>query len=509
MFMDDVSLVTTLLLLLLLPFLIFLFRQRLHAAPHLPLPPGPRGWPLLGALPLLGPLPHAALAALAKRHGPIMYLNIGTLGFAVASSPAAARAFLQTLDLPFACRPLNTVARHVSYGGQDIVFADYGPLWKLLRRLSATHLLGPRALSQWAATRRSEACRMVRSILDLSRRGEPVRVQEVAMVALANMLGLAILSRRVFDSDGAESGQFKSMVLELMRVGGLANIGDLVPCIAWLDVQGIERRAKRLHERFDALVTRMLREHADTAGQREGRPDYVDNLLANCKSSEGEVALSDANIKGLVLDMFIAGTDTSSIAVEWAIAELLKNHSILKRAHLELDEVIGRDRMLEESDIPKLPYLQAICEEVLRMHPTTPLSLPHLSNQACEVEGYYIPKGTRLLVNIWAIGRDPEIWENPLAFNPDRFLSGKRANVGLQGTDFELMPFGGGRRICAGKQLGILFVQYIVGTLLHSFDWIMPDGEELNMEEAPGLALQKAVPVNALAKPRLASSAYD
>ncbi|EHA8589300.1 Flavonoid 3',5'-hydroxylase [Cocos nucifera] len=298
--MDNASLLPTLLLLL-PPFLIFLFRHRLHTAPHLPLPPGPRGWPLLGALPLLGPLPHAALAALAKRHGPIMYLKIGTLGFAVASSPAAARAFLQTLDLPFADRPLNTVARHVSYGGQDLVFADYGPLWKLLRRLSTTHLLGPRSLSQWAASRRSEAGRTVRSILDLSLRGEPVRVQEVAMVALANMLGLAILSRRVFDSDGAESGEFKTMILEVMRLGALTNIGDMVPSIAWLDVQGIERCTKRLHERFDALVSRMLREHADTVDQREGRPDFVDCLLANCKSSEGEVVLSDANIKGLVL----------------------------------------------------------------------------------------------------------------------------------------------------------------------------------------------------------------
>lgn len=348
---------------------------------------------------------------------------------------------------------------------------------------------------------------MVRSILDLSRRGEPVRVQEMMMVALANILGLATMSRRVFDSDGAESGEFKSMVMELMRLSGLANIGDFVPFIAWLDVQGFGRRAKMMHEKFDALMTRMLREHAATASQREGTPDFVDHLLADC--SEGEMVLSDANIKALVLDMFIAGTDTSSIGVEWAIAELLKNRSILKRAHLELDEVIGRDRKLEESDIPKLPYLQAICKEVLRMHPTTPLSLPHLSNQACEVGGYYIPKGTRLLVNIWAIGRDPDVWDNPLEFNPDRFLSGKGANIELQGTDFDLMPFGGGRRICAGKHAAIVFVQYMLGTLLHSFDWTMPDGEKLSMEEAPGLALEKAVPVRALVKPRLASNAYD
>ncbi|KAG1358789.1 putative Flavonoid 3',5'-hydroxylase [Cocos nucifera] len=158
--------------------------------------------------------------------------------------------------------------------------------------------------------------------------------------------------------------------------------------------------------------------------------------------------------------------------------------------------------------MPKLPYLQAICKEVLRMHPTTPLSLPHLCNQACQVDGFYIPKGTRLLVNIWAIGRDPDIWENPLEFNPDRFLSGKGANIDLQGTDFELMPFGAGRRTCVGKSLGILFVQYILGTLLHSFDWMIPDGKEVDMEEAPGIVLQKNVPVIALASPRLAPTAY-
>nr|XP_010932509.1 flavonoid 3',5'-hydroxylase 1 [Elaeis guineensis] len=504
------SLAATTIFLPLLLLLLFLIRgrHRLHAALNLPLPPGPRGWPLLGVLPLLRPLPHAALASLAKRYGSIMYLKLGTSGFAVASSPAAARAFLHTHDLLFADRPLNAAARHISYGGQDLVSADYGPLWKLLRRLSITHLLGPRPLVQWAPARLSESALMVRSVLDLSRLGEPVRVQEAAMVALANMLGLAMLSRRVFDSYGAESSEFKRVVSEWMKLSGMANLGDFIPSIKWLDVQGIDRRLKSLHARFDALMTRMLREHADTAGEREGRPDFVDYLLASSKSSESEVVVSDTNIKGLVLDMFIAGTDTSSVSIEWAFAELLKNRSILKRAQLELDNVIGRDRKLEESDIPKLPYLQAICKEALRMHPSTPLSLPHLSNQACKVDGFYIPEGTRLLVNIWAIGRDPDIWENPLEFNPDRFLSGKGANIDLQGTDFELMPFGGGRRICVGKSVGILFVQYLLGTLLHSFDWMIPDGEELDMEEAPGLVLQKNVPLIALASPRLAPTAY-
>nr|XP_010932510.1 flavonoid 3',5'-hydroxylase [Elaeis guineensis] len=504
--MDSLSIATTFFFPLVL--ILFLFHLRRRAQSHLPLPPGPRGWPLLGSLPLLGPLPHVALANLAKRYGPIMYLKLGTHGFAVASSPSVARAFLHTLDIQFADRPINAAARNVGYAGEDLVWADYGPRWKLLRKLSSVHLLGPPALAQWAPARRAEVDRLVRSILDMSRLGEPVKVHGMVMRTLANVLGLAILSRRVFDSEGAESSEFRRMVLEVLRLSGLVNIADFIPSMKWLDVQGIERSVKSLHQKFDALMTQMLKEHAETAGQRKGRQDFVDYLLANCKASNGEVLLSDVNIKGLIVDMFIAGTDTSSITIEWAFTELLTNPSVLKRAQLEMDEVIGRDRRFEESDIPKLPYLQAICKEVLRKHATTPLNLPHLASQDCEIGGYYIPKGTRLLVNIYAIGRDPDVWDNPLEFKPERFLSGKDAKIDVKGTDFELIPFGAGRRICAGKNLGMLFVQSILGTLIHAFDWTVRDGEVVDMEESSGLALQKTNPVMALASPRLAPSLY-
>lgn len=206
--------------------------------------------------------------------------------------------------------------------------------------------------------------------------------------------------------------------------------------------------------------------------------------------------------------MFTAGTDTSSIVVEWALAEMVKNPTILKRAHLEMDAVIGNDRLLEESDIPNLPYLRAICKEALRKHPSTPLSLPHYSFQACEVEGYYIPANTRLLINIWGIGRDPNVWERPLEFDPERFISGKGAKIEPNGSDFELIPFGAGRRICAGKQAGMMFLQYFLGALVHTFDWAVPAGEEIDMSETPGLALPKAVPLKAFATPRLAPSVH-
>ena len=187
---------------------------------------------------------------------------------------------------------------------------------------------------------------------------------------------------------------------------------------------------------------------------------------------------------------------------------MLKNPSILKRAQEEMDHVIGRNRRLVESDLPKLPYLQAICKESLRKHPSTPLNLPRVSTQACEVNGYYIPENTRLSVNIWAIGRDPDVWENPEEFRPERFLSGRNAKIDPRGNDFELIPFGAGRRICAGARMGIVLVEYMLGTLVHSFDWKMPDGVEINMDEAFGLALQKAVSLSAMVTPRLHQSAY-
>lgn len=207
--------------------------------------------------------------------------------------------------------------------------------------------------------------------------------------------------------------------------------------------------------------------------------------------------------------MFTAGTDTASSIIEWALAEILKNPSILKRAHEEMDQVIGRNRRLEEADIPELPYFQAICKETMRKHPSTPLNLPRVSAEACEVNGYYIPKNARLSVHIWAIGRDPDVWENPLDFTPERYLSGKNAKIDPRGNDFELILFGSGRRMCAGTRMAIVLVEYILGTLVHSFDWKLPEGVvELNMDETFGLALQKAVPLSAIVSPRLSLSAY-
>ncbi|KAE8802362.1 flavonoid 3',5'-hydroxylase 1-like [Hordeum vulgare] len=492
-------------------------RRSLNRRSSSRLPPGPPGLPILGALPFVGPAPHAGLAALARKHGPVMYLRMGTCGVVVASSPSAARTFLKALDARFANRPAVASAADITYGRQNMVFADYGPKWKLMRKLASVHLLGPRAVADWARVRRDEAGRVLRGMKEAAEvTGRAVVVPEVLVCALANIVGQITVSRRVFDAQGDESSSYKEMIVSLLTGTGLFNISDFVPALSWMDLQGVQARLRRVHRQFDGLITKLLAEHAATAEERarDGRLDFVDRLRASSddggdgEEGDGET-ITEVNIKGLIFDMFTAGTDTSSIIVEWAMAEMINNPSIMARAQEEMDRVVGRGRRLEESDIANLPYLQAICKEAMRLHPSTPLSLPHFSFEECEVDGHHVPANTRLLINIWAIGRDPAAWEDPLEFRPERFMSGPAAKIDPMGNNFELIPFGAGRRICAGKLAGMVFVQYFLGTLVHAFEWRLPDGEEkVDMAETFGLALPKAVPLKALVTPRLVPEAY-
>lgn len=212
-------------------------------------------------------------------------------------------------------------------------------------------------------------------------------------------------------------------------------------------------------------------------------------------------------------NLFTAGTDTSSSTVEWAIAELIRHPNILAQAQQEIDKVVGQNRLVTEADLTHLKFLQAIVKETFRLHPSTPLSLPRMATESCEINGFFIPKGATLLTNVWAIARDPGAWPEPLEFRPNRFLPecGKKANVDVRGNDFELIPFGSGRRICAGMSLGLRMVQLLTASLIHAFDWKLPHGqsvEKLNMDEAYGLTLQRASPLLVHPKPRLSPNAY-
>jgi cytochrome P450 len=205
-------------------------------------------------------------------------------------------------------------------------------------------------------------------------------------------------------------------------------------------------------------------------------------------------------------DVLGAGTDTSAVTIEWALSELLKNPKALDIATEELDRVVGRGRLPTEGDVPSLPFLQAVIKESMRLHPATPLLAPRRCRRDVVLGGGYgIPTGTCVAVNVWAIGRDPAVWEAPDEFRPERFL-GRGASVDVKGQSFELLPFGSGRRMCPGMGLGLKMVQLALANLVHAFEWRLLDGmtvEELNMEETLRFTMPRKVPLEAAGEPKL------
>ncbi|XP_057950655.1 flavonoid 3'-monooxygenase [Malania oleifera] len=486
------------------------FLLRLGRRTPRPLPPGPRPWPLVGNLPHLGPVPHHTLAALARTYGPLMHLRLGYVNVVVAASAATAAQFLKTHDANFSSRPTNSGAKHIAYNHQDLVFAPYGPRWRMLRKICSIHLFSAKALDDYRNVREEEIGVLTRA---LASAGEsPVNLGQLLTICTTNALGRVMIGRRVFVDAGADAkaDEFKQMVLEVMVLAGVFNIGDFVPALEWLDLQGVAAKMKKLHKRFDSFLDTILQEHRRVLLHAGGghHPDLLTKLISLKDDADGEGGkLTDTEIKALLLNMFTAGTDTSSSTVEWAIAELIRHPNIMAQAQQELDSVVGRGRLVSDSDLPNLPFLQAVVKETFRLHPSTPLSLPRIASNACEVDGYYIPKGSTLLVNVWAIARDPAVWNDPLEFRPARFLpGGERPNADVKGNDFEVIPFGAGRRICAGMSLGLRTVQLLTAALVQAFRWELPEGEvaeKLNMEEAYGLTLQRAAPLTVLPRPRL------
>lgn len=202
----------------------------------------------------------------------------------------------------------------------------------------------------------------------------------------------------------------------------------------------------------------------------------------------------------MVQEMFMAASETTSSTMEWVMTELLRHPESMTKVKAELDRVVGEKRKLEESDLDNLPYLQAVVKETLRLHPPAPFLLPRRAVEDTKFMGYDIPKGTQVLVNVWAIGREAESWDDALGFKPERFVG---SNMDYRGQNFELIPFGAGRRICAGVSLAHRMLHLVLGSLLHHFDWQFESNvtaETIDMKEKCGIVTRKFHPLKALPK---------
>jgi cytochrome P450 len=200
--------------------------------------------------------------------------------------------------------------------------------------------------------------------------------------------------------------------------------------------------------------------------------------------------------------MFTGGTDTTYITLDWGITELIMNPKIMERAQAEVRSIVGERRVVMENDLHQLHYIKAVIKEIFRLHPPAPILAPRESMQEVIIDGYNIPAKTRFYVNAWAIGRDPESWENPDIFEPERFMG---STIDFKGQHFELIPFGAGRRSCPAITFGTANVELALAQLLHSFDWELPPGvtaKDLDMTEVFGITMNRIADLIAIAKPR-------
>ncbi|KAK3003731.1 hypothetical protein RJ639_019458, partial [Escallonia herrerae] len=469
------------------------------------LPPSPFALPIIGHLHLLAPIPHQALHKLSSQYGPLIHIFLGSVPCVVASSPEMAKEFLKTNESSYSNRPKIAAVDFITYGSQDFSFAPYGPYWKLMKKLCMSELLGGRTLDLLLPVRRDELKRFIDLLLEKAKAGEEVDVGGELMWVTNNVISRMLMRERCSGKEN-ETGDVRNLVKEVAEITGKFNISDFVWFCKNLDLQGFGRRLKDIRDRFDSMMERIIEEHVQdrmkkkTGNSGEVVKDLLDILLDISEDKSLEMKLTRENIKAFILDIFAAGTDASAITTEWALAELINHPNVMKKAFQEIGLVVGRDRLVEESDIANLPYLQAIVKETLRLHPTGPLIIRE-SSEDCKIGPYYIPAKTRLFVNVWAIGRDPTHWENPLEFRPERFVIEDQASakrqLDVRGQHFHFLPFGSGQRACPGTSLALQVVQTSLASMIQCFEWkVRGEGNgTVNMEEGPGITLPRAQPL--------------
>lgn len=478
------------------------------------LPPGPKPWPIIGNLNLIGTLPHQSYAKLSQKYGHLMQLKFGSRQVVVVSSAEIAKQFLKTYDHIFASRPATAAGKYTTYNNNNMLWAPYGTHFQQGRKIYMTQIFNSKRLDSFQYIRVQETGSLISRLYASS--GKKVLLRHQLSQTTLTITSRMALGKNFFSSDESEKEivtvkEFLEMLEEYDSVTGVINIGDWIPWIDFLDLQGYVKRMKALSKKFDRFYDHVLEEHRariDLEKDNFVARDVVDFLLQLADDQDSELKLNPDQIKGLTHDLITGGTDTSAITLEWAMSELIKQPETIKKATEEINEVIGTDRWLEERDLPQLPYLESIVKETLRLHPVGSLLPPHFALEDCEVAGYNINKGTTVFINIWSIMRDKTQWDDAEKFRPERFLGNK---IDVKGQHFELLPFGSGRRMCPGYNLGLKVVTSILGNLLHGFNWKLPDNmknEELSMDEVYGLGTIRKYPLVAVMEPRLPHHLY-
>ncbi|KAK7387153.1 hypothetical protein VNO78_27702 [Psophocarpus tetragonolobus] len=449
------------------------------------LPPGPSKLPITGNIHNLvgSALPHHRLRDLSAKYGPLMHLKLGEVSTFVASSPEYAKEVMKTHDHVFASRPYVLAADIMDYGFKGVAFTPYGDYWRQLRKIFALELLSSKRVQSFQPIREEVVSSLIKRIATKQR--SPVNITKEVISTV-----FTITARTALGSKSTHHQKLISVVTEAARISGGFDLGDLFPSVKLLQhMSGLRPKLEKLHQQADQIMQTIIDEHREAKASAKEDQEVGEVLLDVLLKKE--FCLSDESIKAVIWDIFGGGSDTTSSIITWAMAEMIKNPRSMEKVQNEVRKAFDKEGKPNGSGMEDLKYLKCVVNETLRLHPPAPLLLPRECAQGCEIHGYQIPKKSRVMVNAWAIGRDPKLWTEAEKFYPERFTE---SSIDYKGNSFEFIPFGAGRRMCPGLTFGLSNVEYALAMLMYNFDWKLPNGmknEDLDMTEIFGITVTR------------------
>ncbi|KAK4592602.1 hypothetical protein RGQ29_016933 [Quercus rubra] len=466
------------------------------------LPPGPWKLPFIGNLhQLVFSLPHRSLRDLAIKYGPIMQLQLCEVMAIIISSPKVVEEVLKTHDAALANRPIVLAIEVMCYGNSGIVFAPYGDYWRQMRKICVSKLLSAKRVQSFSRIREEVVNNLVESI-SLSE-GVPINLSEkIFFSTYCTAFRAAIGKKCKYEKE------FISLIKEMFTLGGAFDLPDFFPSLKFLGfLIGIKPALLKTHLKTDKILNDIINDHkkkrsAISANKSEesDNDNMIDVLLKLQETGELGFNVTSNHIKAVTLEVFFAGSETSATTIEWAMSELIKNPRVMEKAQAEVRQVLEGQKNFDEANIQKLDYLKLVVKETLRLHPAAAL-IAREAREKCEINGYEIPNNTTVIINAWAIGRDPDYWIDSECFLPERFQD---SLIDFKGSNFGFIPFGGGRRICPGISFALANIELVLSRLLYHFNWKLPNEikpKELDMSESFGISYRRKNDLYLIATP--------
>ncbi|KAI7728952.1 hypothetical protein M8C21_018086 [Ambrosia artemisiifolia] len=380
--------------------------------------------------------------------------------------------------------PLLLSGKYFDYDHMGMGSVPYGRLWREVRRIMTLELFSTTRLKTYTRVRQDEVTFLIKQLFkdcvkDFIKVEMKSRIEGLPFNIILKMVA-GTLPCGANANDSKEVNEFKGVIRDAFETSGATNVVDFIPLLKWIDFQGLEKKLVKLQNKCDRFLQKLIEE---CRSKRNSEPDYY----------------TDNVIKGNMMALLFAGTDTSSATIEWAMSLLLNHPNVLEKARAEIDEYTRQERLVQETDLPNLPYIQCIVNETLRLFPAAPLLVPHESTKDCTIGGFDVACGTIVFVNALAIHRDPKVWDDPLNFKPERF-----EKMGKEGYRF--IPFGMGRRQCPGSGLANKVVGFALASLIQCFEWERVGEELVGLSEGKGLTMPKDEPLVAMCKARQSMS---